>query len=284
MYLYEKYSKDFERNRKLINLMYDTVNSAYFFGYISRTTDLHIKKTYYNQPHYSIVYCVEGTSSYVDAKTGKEYKVTPGCVIQRMPNVPHYSVLQKNSNWKEFHITGSGYIFEALAKGGYINREPVFYVGESEEIHEKLIAYDEKHKDYDINETYKMIADFTDIILFMHHYKTKQENSEWANNTIKVLTQNTNVNISLKDIAKKCNMDYEVMRKQFKKVFGCSMNEYRIRIRINEAKDLLINHNLTIKEVASKLGYCDSYAFIRQFKEQTGTTPGKYISEHKIKN
>ncbi len=282
MYLNEKYPKDFERNRKLIDLMYDTVNSAYFFGYISRTTDAKGKKTFYNQPHYSIVYCVEGTAIYIDAKSGKQYKVTPGCVIQRMPNVPHYSILPKNSHYKEFHITGSGYIFEALVKAGAVHREPVFYVGEGENIHEKLIAYDEKHKDYDIHKTYELIPDFADIILFMHHYKAKQEKNEWADKVIEILSDNINVNINIKDVAQKCNMDYEIMRKQFKKVFGCSMNEYRIKLRIDQAKDLLVNHNLSITEVASKLGYYDRYAFIRQFKEQTGITPGKYITEHKI--
>jgi AraC-like DNA-binding protein len=280
MYLDEKYPKDFERNRKLLDLIYDTVNSAYFYGYFTRITDCDENKTFYNQPHYSFVYCVKGSAIYIDAKTGNEYKVTPGCVIQHMPDIPHYTVMPKNTYWKGFHITGSGYIFEALAKCGAVSREPVFYVGEDEEIHEKLIAYDEKHKNYDINETYKMIPDFADIILFMHHYKKTSDDNQWANEAIKILSDCTNVNISLKDVAQKCNMDYEIMRKQFKKVFGCSMNEYRIKLRINEAKNLLAD-NQSIKEVAKKLGYCDSYAFIRQFKEQTGITPGKFMSQYK---
>lgn len=281
MYLDEKYPKDFERNRKLLDLMYDTVNSAYFFGYFTRKTDSQEKKTYYNQPHYSIVYCVKGSVLYVDAKTGKEYKATPGCVIQHMPDTPHYSIMPKNTYWEGFHITGSGYIFEALVKCGAVSREPVFYVGEGEDIHEKLIAYDEKHKDYDIHKTYELIPDFTDIILFMHHYNNTPKDNQWADKAIKILSDNTSVNISLKDVAQKCNMDYEIMRKQFKKTFGCSMNEYRIKLRINQAKNLL-SDNLSIKEVAKKLGYCDSYAFIRQFKEQTGITPGKFIKENSI--
>ena len=281
LYLDDRYPNDFERNRELINLMYDPANSAYFYGCISRTTDARGKKTYYNQPHYSIVYCVKGISTYVDSITGKKYKVTPGCVIQRMPNVPHCSILPGNSYWREFHITGSGYIFEALAKSGVISREPVFFVGEDENIHEKLIAYDEKHKDFDIHKTYEMIPDFVDIVLFLHNYKTELASIKWADKVIKILSQNINVNINLKDIAQKCNMDYDVMRKQFKKIFGCSMNEYRIKLRINEAKNLLLNHNLSIKDVASRLNYYDSYAFIRQFKEQTGVTPGKYVKDNK---
>lgn len=227
------------------------------------------------------MYCVKGTATYIDAASGKEYTVTPGCVIQRMPNVPHYSILPADSYWREFHITGSGYVFEALVKAGAVSREPVFYVGENEDIHEKLIAYDEKHKSYNIHKTYEMIPDFTDIVIFMHNYKIGMVKNKWEDNVLKILTENINVNISVKDIAKKCNMDYEVMRKQFKSIFGCSMNEYRIRLRIKQAKKLLLNSNLSVKDISLQLGYCDSYAFIRQFKNQTGITPKKYIANHK---
>lgn len=87
--------------------------------------------------------------------------------------------------------------------------------------------------------------------------------------------------IPLEYIAKECNMSYASLRKNFSATFGCSMEQYRIQLRISEAKSMLINNNMSIKEVAATLGYCDSYAFATQFKQQTGISPGKFVSEFK---
>ena len=37
-------------------------------------------------------------------ETKKEYDIYPGCIVQRIPNTPHYTTLAPNSKWKEFYI------------------------------------------------------------------------------------------------------------------------------------------------------------------------------------
>ena len=41
---------------------------------------------------------------------------------------------------------------------------------------------------------------------------------------------------------------------------------------------MLLDRNMPIKEVAYELGYCDVYAFCKQFKQQEGITPGEFVS------
>ncbi len=280
MYIDQKYPFDFDKTAKIDIPEYDLANSGYFYGCMSQTTDSIEKKTYFNIPHYSMVYVIKGSATYIDKRTKKQYNVTPGCIIQHMPNTPHYSIINKNTYWREFYITGSRYVFEALAKSGVISREPVFYLGESEDIHEKFIQYDEKHKNFDINNIYKMIPDFVDVVLFAHNYKKNSQNNVWEQNINKILKQHINVNISVREIANMHNMDYEKMRKQFKKDFGCSINEYRIKLRIDEAIKLMLEHNMPVNEVAYKLGYCDAYAFSKQFKKLMGVSPKQYVLNH----
>jgi len=63
----------------------------------------------------------------------------------------------------------------------------------------------------------------------------------------------------------------------YKSLFGTSPMRDVIEAKIGYAKSLLLSdEQLTLTEVAEKLGYNDQYHFIRQFKSVTGQTPGAY--------
>lgn len=62
----------------------------------------------------------------------------------------------------------------------------------------------------------------------------------------------------------------------YKKTFGISCMEDVIDNRIGLAKEYLTNGSLSVSEVASRCGYPNVEHFCRQFKRQTGCTPGQY--------
>ena len=64
--------------------------------------------------------------------------------------------------------------------------------------------------------------------------------------------------------------------KLFHKIIGVSFSDYLLNARINYAKLLLLNSELSIMEISEKLGYCDAAHFINQFKRIVGCTPGAY--------
>ncbi len=59
----------------------------------------------------------------------------------------------------------------------------------------------------------------------------------------------------------------------FKEVVGMRLQDYLSQARINKAKNLLSDINLTIKQVAFKVGFKDPDHFTRTFKKKTGITP-----------
>ena len=59
----------------------------------------------------------------------------------------------------------------------------------------------------------------------------------------------------------------------FKEVVGMRLQDYLFQARINKARDLLSDINLTIKQVAYKVGFRDPNHFSRSFKKKTGMTP-----------
>lgn len=62
----------------------------------------------------------------------------------------------------------------------------------------------------------------------------------------------------------------------FRKVYGISPRRYLSELKLNEAKVLIQQSELSLKDVAAKLGYTHLSHFSRQFKRWTGMSPLQY--------
>ncbi len=59
-------------------------------------------------------------------------------------------------------------------------------------------------------------------------------------------------------------------------LFGCSINQYIIRCRIQGMQTLLRESSYTIADISDIFGFSDAYAFIKHFTHFAGITPGSY--------
>jgi AraC-like DNA-binding protein len=62
----------------------------------------------------------------------------------------------------------------------------------------------------------------------------------------------------------------------FKKATGLNFTEYLSRIRIERAKNLLLNPNLRVSEIAFEVGFQSLTHFNRVFKNTVGQSPTRY--------
>ena len=92
----------------------------------------------------------------------------------------------------------------------------------------------------------------------------------------KYIKQNLNKRISLTDIAKIVSYTPNYCDTLFKTETGKSINNYIIDLRMDEAKNLITEKSLTLKDIAHSVGFSDYNYFARTFKKRTGYTPSEY--------
>lgn len=82
--------------------------------------------------------------------------------------------------------------------------------------------------------------------------------------------------ISLGDVAKAVNTSTFYFCKMFKKATGLNFTDYLSRVRVEKAKNLLLNPNTRISEVAFAAGFQSLSHFNRVFRRIAGESPTSY--------
>ncbi len=85
--------------------------------------------------------------------------------------------------------------------------------------------------------------------------------------------------LSLGQVAKSVNMSSYYFCKMFKKVAGINFTDYVARVRIEKSKNLLLNPNLRISEIAFEVGFQSLTHFNRVFKKILGQSPTDYRAQ-----
>ena len=260
-------------HRTLLGNADDLANSIVSCGFLHKQERSYVQKDILFQ-YYGGLYVISGSGTYVDAETGKEYPVTPGCVVQRMPGKPHHSYIDHGEDWLEFYFCAGARVFETLVDMKLATDEPVFYVGESMDIFQRLVDYLAMFERTDNAHSYELLIEFQKLLCYLNSCAVNTDSDCWAQTVGLVLEKNYRVGIPLEDIATRCGLGYETLRKQFRRVFGCSLEQYR-------AKTMMLDRDMPLKEIASELGYCDTYAFCKQFNQQVGVSPGRFRADWK---
>lgn len=79
-------------------------------------------------------------------------------------------------------------------------------------------------------------------------------------------------------LAQRLFHDYTYLSNLFSSVEGVTIEQYFINQRIEKARELLVYDELTLTEIAYRLGFSSVSHLSRQFKKITGQTPSEFKS------
>ncbi|MDF2924801.1 MAG: two component transcriptional regulator, AraC family [Paenibacillaceae bacterium] len=99
------------------------------------------------------------------------------------------------------------------------------------------------------------------------------------NKMLAYLHKNYNQQIKLKDLANMFYINKNYASFLFQKYTGMTYSEYINKLRMDKARELLIQSSLPIAEVAEHAGYPDYFYFSRLFKKTFGVSPTAFRKE-----
>jgi AraC-like DNA-binding protein len=178
------------------------------------------------------------------------------------------------------HFTGTG-AQDYLEKAG-LSGESIHYVG----VHNVLIEYFKKIMlELQMKEVlYRESADTSAlgllVLLGRKKHAADDKGNRFIDENIRNLMEQMHAEYSrrwsIDDMARQCALSSNHFMHKFKLQTGFSAVDYIIKIRMEKAKDLLLNLSLSIKEVSNLVGYENSLYFSRLFCKTEGLSPREY--------
>lgn len=229
-------------------------------------------------PYYSCFVLLDGSGEYWD-DTGFHQKLTPGCVVQRLPNRNHSTRVDGDGKWLEFYISFGKCAFDCLLTLGQLTEKmPVLHITDPSvylSSFSKLFLQMSSAPDTALLSCL-LEAQHLACTLSQDTKHFPQTPSPMVEQVCLLLERDRKKELSLQEIAKQLCIGYETLRKQFYKEMKKSPEQYRQQKRMTTAQMMLMEGE-SVQSVAKALGYSDAYAFSKQFKNFFGCAPAFYL-------
>lgn len=130
----------------------------------------------------------------------------------------------------------------------------------------------------------KASADSLGYLIFEELTQLSRKNTEKVSSIAILIKEyirnNVNQNITVSEISNHLGYNTDYIGKVFKNLEGITLKNYIADQRLKFSKDLLITTNLSVKEIASRLGYSDENLFIKFFLYHDNISPTLFRKMH----
>ncbi len=126
----------------------------------------------------------------------------------------------------------------------------------------------------------------TELLLQLHRrsksMSSKRRRSNLINYVISWLEENFEENFDYKDAAKELGITHIYLCSAYRQETGESIGQTQLRIRLKNAKRLLVETRQSVTEVCMSCGFNDLSYFYRAFKKDTGIPPGTFRKQFSL--
>lgn len=206
----------------------------------------------------------------------KCYHVTPGKAVLVFPNQVH-SMESTDSNAYFCWIFSSGYV-KAFSEFAYQNlpvsnlfSPPQALVADLQTLRREDRLVHIKSVLYQMVDCFDRAAEYT---------SREQGDESLLAKIFSYVRSHYHSECSLQMLSTSLNYHYSYLSRLFSEQTGMSFTEYVNRFRIHESCYFLTNTDKSTTQIAFDCGYDSLRSFYRNFKEQTGETPGEFRQKH----
>ncbi|MBO0991498.1 helix-turn-helix transcriptional regulator [Bacillus sp. SD088] len=101
-----------------------------------------------------------------------------------------------------------------------------------------------------------------------------------AEEIAKIIHTRSISDFKIADISSEIHLHRTYITSIFSKIYGMSPKQYHLNVKLEKAKELLLETHLSIEEIAERLNFYSSSHFSRFFTKQAGIAPSKYRNRH----
>lgn len=223
----------------------------------------------------------------------KKHKINEGILFYINPEVPYFVELdtEKSAYFMTVHFSYTNVIFndnswnfknetEMLPLHVVQELKDYYHIGE---IFKKLVSnWYEKLPNYEFvtkNLLEQLIFEISESIKEQkHNYSTALK----IEKVIKYMNQNIDKKITVTELSQLVKLSPTYLSEAFKDVTGYSILKFFNKMKIDRAKELIIEGDKKIKEVAGQMGFNDEFYFSRMFKNIEGISPSEFYSRNGV--
>lgn len=121
------------------------------------------------------------------------------------------------------------------------------------------------------------LLNMIDVILESRKYKDNLKHQKAMDTIIEYIHEHYTEDISLEELSDIVLISKNYLCYIFKKVTGETFNQYLTRVRIEKAKEMILDGKWLVYEIAEKVGYKNIPYFSTVFKKITGHTPTELV-------
>lgn len=259
---------------------------------------------------HEFIYCCGGRAHVVI--NGREYEMNPGSLILIKPDVPHSFWKDKKipgeQYWVHFDFvyrkdvydmdkfmnSNNGMLFnDTLPLSEFIREDIVFENGfsfpdyievenpeEMELKFKKLVKCFEEHGTLWQLECKVYLLQILNSILHQlsgdHTYISDKDNNTVSREVLRYIYRNYFRKISIKEVSTLVGLSEDYVGKVFKKQTGMTITQFLTHIRLQKAKDLLVQTDLNLQNIAEMVGYGDAFYLSKAIKKDTSMPPSLF--------
>jgi AraC-like DNA-binding protein len=230
---------------------------------------------------FQLVYITHGKGTF-RSNQNEEINLSGGTIFILFPGIWHTYHPDSVTGWEAYWVGFSGLFADRLIENSFLNPDnPLFEIGYNEPVVKLFQEINEHAKREEPGSQALLAGIVIHLIGVLLHFKRNEVFSNKTyipliNKAKVIMREHVSTPITAEEIARKLNISYSWFRRTFKEYTGFSPTQFIMDLTIQKAKELLVQTDDSVKQIAIQLNFDSTDYFSVFFKRATGYNPLSY--------